>query len=62
MDTESVNAKARVLMTPVLGANNTEAIIQRVNALDALKDVRELRPFLAPVGKPHRLQKTADRR
>ncbi|MFC2021498.1 MmgE/PrpD family protein [Chloroflexota bacterium] len=46
MDTESVNAKARLLMAPVLGVKNTEAIIQRVNALEALKDVRELRPFL----------------
>jgi 2-methylcitrate dehydratase PrpD len=49
MDTESVNAKARVLMTPVLGIKNTEAIIQRVNTLEALKDVGELRQFL---GKP----------
>ncbi|MDP1536413.1 MAG: MmgE/PrpD family protein [Burkholderiales bacterium] len=50
MDTEQVNAKARLLMAPVLGASNTEAIIQRVNALEALKDVRELRPFLAGAG------------
>ncbi len=50
MDTEQVNANARLLMAPVLGASNTEAIIQRVNALEALKDVRELRPFLAGAG------------
>jgi len=50
MDTESVNAKARELMAPALGAKNAEAIIQRVNALEALKDVRELRPFLARAG------------
>jgi len=47
MDTESVNAKARLLMAPVLGAEKTEAIIRRVNDLEKLKDVRELQPFLA---------------
>lgn len=50
MDTESVNAKARLLMAPVLGAGKTEAIIQRVNDLEKLKDVRELQPFLARAG------------
>jgi len=47
MTTEQVNAKARALMAPVLGAKNTEAIIRRVNDLETLKNVRELRPFLA---------------
>ena len=47
LDTESVNAKARVLMAPVLGAANTEEVIRRVNALEALLDVRELRTLLA---------------
>jgi len=47
MTTERVNEKARSLMTPVLGAERTEEVIRRVNALEALKDVRELRPFLA---------------
>jgi MmgE/PrpD N-terminal domain len=42
-----VNAKARLLMAPVLGAKNAEAVIERVNALERLKDVRELRLFLA---------------
>jgi 2-methylcitrate dehydratase PrpD len=50
MDTESVNAKARLLMEPVLGAERTEEIIRRVNALEELGDVRELRPFLAGEG------------
>ena len=50
MDTESVNAKARSLMAPVLGAEKTESIIQRVNELEKLRDVRELRPFLAREG------------
>ena len=51
LDTESVNAKARLLMAPVLGAEQTEGVIRRVNDLEALADVRELRPFLARVGR-----------
>ena len=47
MDTERVNAKARGLMEPVLGAECTEGLIQRVNALENVKDVRELQPYLA---------------
>jgi 2-methylcitrate dehydratase PrpD len=47
MDTESVNAKARLLMAPVLGAEKTEGLIRQVNALEGLKDGRELRRFLA---------------
>ena len=46
LDTESVYAKARLLTEPVLGAERTEDIIRRVNALEELGDVRELRPFL----------------
>jgi len=33
-------------MAPVLGAERTKAIIQRVIALEELDNVRELRPFL----------------
>jgi len=44
--TEGVNAKARGLMRPVLGAARTEEVLQRVNALEELDDVRALRPFL----------------
>ncbi|MCH8918429.1 MAG: MmgE/PrpD family protein, partial [Proteobacteria bacterium] len=50
MDTESVNAKARLLMEPVLGAERTEGVIQQVNTLEELDDVRELRRFLAVEG------------
>ena len=46
LDTAGVNAKARGLMEPVLGGRRTEALIERVNALEELKDVRELRPLL----------------
>jgi len=47
MDTESVNEKARLLMAPVLGDEPTREIIRHMNALEALDDVRALRPFLA---------------
>lgn len=50
MDTASVNAKARLLMEPVLGVEQTEGVIRRVNTLEKLNDVRELRPFLAREG------------
>lgn len=50
MDTESVNAKARLLMAPVLGAAQTEEVIRRVNNLETLANVRELVPFLARAG------------
>ena len=46
MDTEGLNAKVRDLMAPVLGAERTEAIIQHVNALEALDNVQKLRPFM----------------
>ena len=47
LDTERVGEKARLLMAPVLGDARTEALIRQVNALEALGDVRALRPFLA---------------
>ena len=47
LDTESVNSKARRLMEPVLGAARTDEVIRRVNALEDVKDVRELQPYLA---------------
>jgi hypothetical protein len=50
MDTEAVNAKARDLMAPVLGADHAEGIIRRVNAAGEIADVRELRRFLARAG------------
>jgi 2-methylcitrate dehydratase PrpD len=46
LDTESVNAKARMLMEPVLGASKTEEVIGRVNAAETIGNVRELTPFL----------------
>ncbi|WP_233852797.1 MmgE/PrpD family protein [Paraburkholderia sp. HD33-4] len=43
LNTEAVSAKARDLMTPVLGAGKTEQLIARINGLEAVEDVRELR-------------------
>ena len=47
LDTEGVNAKARALMAPILGAERTEALIERINALEEVADVRGLRALLA---------------
>jgi len=41
LDTQGMNAKARDLMGPVLGAKRTEAIIKQVNALEEVRNVRE---------------------
>lgn len=46
METESVNAKARELLEPVLGPSRAEAVIQRINNLEGVANVRELLPFL----------------
>jgi 2-methylcitrate dehydratase PrpD len=46
MDTKSVNTKVQDLLAPVLGPARTEAVIQRVNGLERLANVRELLPFL----------------
>ncbi len=40
--TEVLNGKTRDLMTPVLGAKKTEMLIQRVNALEEVSNMREL--------------------
>src|SRR5437660_10553080 len=46
MTRDEVVAKARELMMPVLGAATCSNLIERVLALDSVKDVRELRPLL----------------
>src|SRR5216683_7313651 len=46
MTTEEVVAKARELMTPVLGAGNCSKLIAQVTELQNVKDIRELRPLL----------------
>ena len=47
MTTDQVNAKARNLMTPILGKEKTENLIKSINALEDVKNVRDLRAFLA---------------
>jgi 2-methylcitrate dehydratase PrpD len=47
MTREEVVAKARELMAPVLGAQTCSKLIERVLALDTVKDIRELRPLLS---------------
>jgi 2-methylcitrate dehydratase PrpD len=47
MTTEQVSAKARNLMTPILGAEKTESLTRSVNALEDLKNARELGVYLS---------------
>jgi len=46
MSTEEVLAKARELMTPVLGAATTSKLMERVMDIENVKDLRDLRPLL----------------
>ena len=46
MSRTEVVAKARDLMTPVLGEKGCSALIERVLGFDGVKDVRELRHLL----------------
>ena len=46
MPREEVVAKARDLIAPVLGSTSCAALIDKVMALESVKDVRELRPVL----------------
>jgi 2-methylcitrate dehydratase PrpD len=46
MTREEVVAKARELMAPVLGDKVCSNLIERVLALEGVKDIRELRPLL----------------
>jgi 2-methylcitrate dehydratase PrpD len=47
LDTARVTAKTRALMTPVIGARRTDAVIERVNSLEQLRSIRELSGLLA---------------
>lgn len=47
VSTEGVVAKVQDLMEPVLGAAKTKALIARVNALEDVRNVRELRQYFA---------------
>ncbi len=47
MTRDEVEGKARELMTPVLGRDRTEQLIQRIRNLEEVKNMRELRPLLS---------------
>jgi 2-methylcitrate dehydratase PrpD len=46
LTTDAVNEKARSLMMPVIGAERTQALIARVNALENVADMREFRSLI----------------
>jgi 2-methylcitrate dehydratase PrpD len=46
MSAESVNAKVRELLQPMLGPSRTEAVVERVNGLQGVANARQLLPFL----------------
>ena len=46
MSTEDVNSKVKLLLEPVLGPRKTGTVIEMVNNLEELPDVRELIPYL----------------
>ena len=46
MGRDEVVAKARDLMASILGAANSATLINKVLALETVKDIRELRPLL----------------
>jgi 2-methylcitrate dehydratase PrpD len=46
MTREEIVAKARDLMTPILGAEKSSKLIERILDLDRAKNMRDLRPLL----------------
>ena len=46
MSKDEIVAKARDLITPVLGAETCTKLIEKVFGLEQMKDVRDLRPLL----------------
>ena len=46
MTQSEIVAKARDLMSPVIGAETTSRLVDKVLALDTVRDIRELRPML----------------
>jgi 2-methylcitrate dehydratase PrpD len=46
VSTESLNTKVRDLIQPVLGGERTEQLVQRVNALEEVTNIRDLGPLL----------------
>jgi hypothetical protein len=48
MSHDEIVAKARDLITPVLGAEKCTKLIDSIFALEQLKDIRQLRGLLQP--------------
>ena len=48
MTREEVEKKSRELMTPVLGEDRSEKLINKIWNLEQVKNMRELRPLLSP--------------
>ncbi len=46
MGREEVVTKANDLMSSILGASKSKSLIDKVLALEGVKDIRELRPLL----------------
>jgi 2-methylcitrate dehydratase PrpD len=46
MDHDEIVAKARDLITPVLGVEKCTKLIERIYALEQVRDIRDLRPLL----------------
>jgi hypothetical protein len=46
MAREEVVAKARSLITPALGDSNCSALVEKIFALESVKDIREIRSAL----------------
>jgi len=46
LSTEAVSAKARDLIAPVLGPEKADKLIEQIDALEKLDDMRTLRPLL----------------
>jgi 2-methylcitrate dehydratase PrpD len=46
MTRDEILAKARDLITPVLGAEKCSALLQKIFGLESVSDIRELRPLL----------------
>jgi 2-methylcitrate dehydratase PrpD len=46
LSTEAVSAKARELMAPVLGSDKSDKLIERINHLETVGDIRQLRELM----------------
>ena len=47
LDTEAVNEKVRTLVAPILGDDRTETLIDRINNIEDIDNIQELRPLIS---------------